>query len=255
MPAMANAPLFDELVREALSQPFTGWDFAFVSGRMNEVSTSWDYRGAVESAIASANTMLDLCTGGGEFLDGFSTLPETTIATESYVPNVDVAKARLQPRNVEVRYAETERVLPVESDRFDLVINRHGAFDASELARVSNPSGARFVTQQVGSTNAHGINDALGAASGTPTEWRLETACRYLEDQSFRIERAQEEHPRMWFSDIGALIYYLKAIPWQVPDFDVLKYRNPLTQIHDRIQSEGVFEVAAHRFFIEASIR
>jgi len=48
------------------------------------------------------------------------------------------------------------------------------------------------------------------------------------------------------------LVFYLKAIPWQVPNFEVYKYRDELYSIHKLIEQQGYFEVTQHRFFLLA---
>lgn len=62
----------------------------------------------------------------------------------------------------------------------------------------------------------------------------------------------REEYPPVEFIDIGAVVYYLKAIPWQVGDFTPEKYYARLGKIHNIIQERGKFVSATHRFFIEA---
>jgi SAM-dependent methyltransferase len=64
----------------------------------------------------------------------------------------------------------------------------------------------------------------------------------------------QEEFPVQRFYDIGALLYYLKAIPWQVPKFKSENYIAELYQIHAMIQSKGYFDVQQHRFILKARI-
>lgn len=54
------------------------------------------------------------------------------------------------------------------------------------------------------------------------------------------------------FYDIGALVYYLKVVEWQVPGFSVEQYDAQLRRIHEHIQQVGSFTVNAHRFFIDA---
>ena len=51
--------------------------------------------------------------------------------------------------------------------------------------------------------------------------WSLEAACSELEETGFTILEAKEEFPFQRFYDIGAIVYYLKAIPWQIPDFTI----------------------------------
>ncbi len=57
------------------------------------------------------------------------------------------------------------------------------------------------------------------------------------------------------FYDIGALVFHLKAIPWQVPNFDIETHIIGLYNIHQIIQSKGFFDVEQHRFIIKAEAK
>ena len=244
---------FDRLIFEAESQPFAGWDFSFIEGRIHQLDTTWDYRNLVKARMQSSAKMLDMCTGGGEFLDSFETLPGITVATEGFLPNVPIAKNRLNPRGVSVFRIESDINLPFKDNYFDLVINRHGSYSASEIRRISLRSDSHFITQQVGSANALGINDVLNCPLSQQPEWTLEIALETLNAQGFQITNSVEEFPSMVFDDVGALVYYLKAVPWQIPDFDTSKYWEQLKRVHRQIEADGRFEVTAHRFLIEAA--
>jgi hypothetical protein len=73
-----------------------------------------------------------------------------------------------------------------------------------------------------------------------------------LESAGLEILEKKEEFPAMDFLDIGAVVYYLKAISGQVSDFTIEKYYDQLAEIHNAIQERGKFTVEAHRFYIEA---
>lgn len=251
---MTSEARFNRLVSDAVAQSFTGWDFSFVADRLVESSPSWDYPKLVQKQIDHAKTMLDMCTGGGEFLDALDGLPPATWATEGFQPNVDIARQRLARRNILVVSVESDDDLPLPSNKFDLVINRHGAYSPTELFRVMQP-GAVFLTQQVGADNALGLNEALqqGTSDSTPPNWRLQTAVDELIANGFTISNSQEEFPPMSFKDIGAVVYYLKAIPWQISGFDPGLFRNELLALHRRIEADGSFTVHAHRFLIHAT--
>jgi len=47
------------------------------------------------------------------------------------------------------------------------------------------------------------------------------------------------------------IIYYLRAIPWQIPDFEIDDYEIPLRKLHQSIEETGACETKAHRFFLE----
>ena len=54
------------------------------------------------------------------------------------------------------------------------------------------------------------------------------------------------------FYDIGAVIYYLKVIEWQIPNFSIETYYDRLEAMHHLIERQGAFYATAHRFLIEA---
>lgn len=54
------------------------------------------------------------------------------------------------------------------------------------------------------------------------------------------VERTQEWIGRTIFKDVGAIVYYVKAVPWTVPpDFSVERYLNHLQQLQRRLEQEG----------------
>jgi SAM-dependent methyltransferase len=146
---MSNSD-FDQFVAEALAQDFSGWDFSWLHGRWYEENPPWAYEALAAEEKDRANSLLDMGTGGGEFLASLAPLPAHTVATESYPPNIPIARARLEPLGVEVVTFTDDKALPLESDQFDLIINRHESYSLPELNRLLKPGG-RFFTQQVGS--------------------------------------------------------------------------------------------------------
>ncbi len=243
---------FDKLVNEAWHHEFSGWDFGYVSKRMLESQPSWNYRQLVLGKAKNVISLLDLDTGGGEFLSSLQPLPPNTYATEGYPPNVPIAKARLEPLGVRVFDTLATVPLPFGDNSFDLVINRHGSFLASEIYRILKPERS-FVTQQVGGKNCIRLNEMLqDQVEFQDSYWTLEYAIRQLQENGFGIIDQREEYPAVEFVDIGAVVYYLKVIAWQVSDFTIEKYYERLGIIHNIIQKTGRFVVTAHRFYIEA---
>ena len=201
--------------------------------------------------MQESHSMLDMGTGGGERLAGLVPLPVETFATEAYAPNVPIASARLEPLGVTVVAAKSDEDLPLDDDQFDLVINRHERFAAAEVWRILRPGGL-FITQQVGERMNIELNEWL---EGSPVETgpsRLEGSVRHLRNVGFDIVDTREAFPTTAFHDVGAIVYYLKAIPWTVPGFDVETHRDQLVSIHNHIQSNATFVVTGHYYFIEA---
>ncbi|USG64937.1 class I SAM-dependent methyltransferase [Brevibacillus ruminantium] len=234
--------------------PFEGWDFSYVgrTGRLQEAPLSWNYASLVTRKLPKITTLLDMGTGGGEFLSLLGPLPRQTYATEGYQPNVAVARNRLEPLGITVVEADGEDTLPFPDETFDLIINRHESFDPHELYRIAK-SGATFLTQQVGGENDVLLNRLLGAAIPQDyLHWRADYAVRQLEEAGFVIAQSREETVPSRFYDIGAVVYYLRAIPWQIPDFAPEVYADGLWQMHQQIEKDGYIDIPSHRFLIEA---
>ncbi len=246
----------EQLIQEALAQDFSGWDFSWLhDGRWYEAEPSWNYRQIVQDRIESVDSLLDMGTGGGEFLASLSSLPAVTYATESYPPNVPVARARLESLGVTVVSFDDDRTLPLPDEAFQMVINRHESFCVSEVHRILKPGGT-FLTQQVGATNCIQLNGFLQATTESDfDDWTLAKGVEQLEKAGFQITRAQEEFHDSIFYDVGAVVFYLKVIEWQVPNFTVGRYRDRLLAMHELIENQGAFSAKAHRFLIEAQKR
>jgi SAM-dependent methyltransferase len=247
-----NKDTFDKLIAEAWNHEFSGWDFVYISKRMLQNELSWNYHQLVLEKIKTANSLLDLDTGGGEFLFSLQPLPQQTFATEAYPPNVPIAKSRLEPFGVQVKDTPATGHLPFEDGFFDLIINRHGDIHAPEIFRILK-TGKHFITQQVGGRNNIRLNEVLqDKVEFRDSGWTMHEAIRQLEASGFSIIDSREEFPAVEFKDIGAVVYYLKAIPWQVDDFSIERYYDKLESIHQIIEEKGKFESLCHRFYIEA---
>ncbi len=243
---------FERFIKEE-DKPFKGWDFSYLSntGRMKEFPLSWNYYNLIMDYCSNSNSVLDMGTGGGEFLSNLPFLPKDTCATEGYEPNITVAKKRLEPLGIKVYTVEDDNSLPFESERFDLIINRHESYSASEVKRILK-NGGYFITQQVGGLNDTDINMLLEADYCEYEGWNLSIAANQLIKHGLNIVDMKEDKIKTRFYDIGALIYYLKAIPWQVADFSIDKYYDRLLYIHEFIEKQGYIDVTCHRFFIIA---
>lgn len=250
---MNEKELFDLFVLEA-EKPFSGWDFSYITdtGRMASEPMNWNYTSEILARVRKADSLLDMGTGGGEYLSKLQPYPRNTFATEAYEPNVPIARNRLEPLGVKVVEVKDDNQLPFDYEQFDLIINKHESYSVSEIYRILK-SGSHFVTQQVGGKDHIDLNKALGANEDNGySHWNLNYAVQELESAGFNIIKSLEQFPYTRFYDIGSLIYYLNAIPWQIPDFTVEKYFDKLLQIHNQIQEQGFIEFKEHRFFIIA---
>lgn len=80
------------LITEAEALPVAGWDASPIAGRWTHGHPPWEYRTLVSKQLASAASLLDLGTGGGEFLSSLAPLPHPAYATEGYPPNLPIAR-------------------------------------------------------------------------------------------------------------------------------------------------------------------
>ncbi len=241
---------YEDLITDALCAPIKGWDFSWLTGRVHSDDLSWDYPSLARAALRNATRILDIDTGGGEMLASLAPLP-AAIATEPYPPNVPIATARLAPLGVDVR-AGTASALPVADKDVALVLNRHGSLDPTEVARVLASQGV-FLTQQVGSRNDLAFNDALCVPQPShPDAHTLHSTVAELEGVGLVIDQAQEEYPVTRYFDVGAVVFQLRAVPWQVPGFDVVASEERLRGLDAYIRKTGSFDVKSHRFLVRA---
>ena len=96
----------DELVEEWLReerQPFSGWDFSYLDGRIKAEREPWSYLERAAELMRCSSSVIDLDTGGGEKLLSLRDhWPARVVATEDYAPNFGLATERLSPLGVEV---------------------------------------------------------------------------------------------------------------------------------------------------------
>ena len=90
--------------------------------------------------------------GGGEFLLSLNHPYSRTSATEGYKPNVDLCREKLLPLGINFKECNNPSEIPYGNEIFDVIINRHGDFDAKELYRLLKKDGI-FITEQVGGEN------------------------------------------------------------------------------------------------------
>jgi len=250
---------FERLIAEAQSQKFSGWDFSWLKNRLVQETPPWDYKQEVTKEFPKVRSLLDLGTGGGEFLSSLGQLPRRTYATEGYPPNVAIARDRLKPLDVDVIRTHVEDntkrpqmgALPFRTESLDMIIDRHEAFVASEIYRVLNKGGV-FLTQQAGSANYPELNEFLGAPK-TEAVWDLQVARQQISEAGLQVTTGREAQLESQFTDVGAVIFLLLAVPWQLEGFTVDRYLDKLKELHNIIVRTGSFSVTARRFYLSAT--
>jgi len=234
-------------------QPFTGWDFSYLEGRIQEESLPWSYAARATELMPRATSVVDLDTGGGErLLDLYEHWPPRVVATEGYSPNFQLASERLVPLGVSVvaLTLSDDGLLPFADHSFDLVLNRHAAFNPAEVARILAPRGT-FLTQQV---HGRSLEDLMAVFDARP-QWAHATVDKYVPQLStagLSIVIAQEWSGRFIFGDVGAMVYYLKHVPWLVPDFSVTRYAEQLLKLQAQQEQGEALVYTARNYLIEA---
>lgn len=230
---------------------FQGWDFSSIEDKMYEEALPWAYTKWVKKAIDETCMLLDMGTGGGEYLLSLNPTPGRTFATEKFKPNFDYAKDLLSKEGVELKFVSDDRLLPFDDETFDVIINRHESFDAKEVYRILKKDGL-FISQQVGGMNTHEFATALLGFSPSCIDVKrsLASVSTELSQVGFELIKQEECFPKLRFYDVGAFVYFAKIIEWEFPTFSVEKYLEKLYELEsDRIHN-GYIEMMEHRFFI-----
>jgi SAM-dependent methyltransferase len=243
---------FEELVAEGASVPVEGWDFSWFEGRATEERPPWGYSPLLAQRMATATAALDIQTGGGEVLAQIPQPPPRVVATESWPPNVEIARRNLAPLGATVVTVDDDADLPFPADSFDLVVSRHPVETRwDEIARVLTPGGT-FLSQMVGAGSVRELTDAMMGPQ-VPSQARSpRRAADQAEAAGLAVLDLRTAALEMRFYDVAAVIVFLRKVIWTVPGFTVDRYRPQLAGLHRRIQADGSFTAHSQRFLIEA---
>ena len=230
-----------------------GWDFSHIHGRYTEQDDlPWNYRAVIEEYLHPEMKILDIDTGGGEFLLSLNHPHENTAAMENFPPNVELCKEILLPIGIDFRAGDGKVKLPFDDSSFDMVINRHGDFNAEEIYRVLKPGGL-FITQQVGAENDRELVELLCGETEIPfPDQYLGIATKKFEDAGFAILQSKEAFRPIRFFDVGALVWFARIIQWEVPDFSVDTHLENLLNAQRILEEQGSIDGTIHRFLLAA---
>lgn len=243
--------------KEEEGRCMTGWDFSHMVGRYTVEPLPWDYSQVVKEFLRPGVRLLDMGTGGGEFLLTLGHPYALTSVTEGWAPNLVLCKKRLEPLGVTVREYDSEKgqPMPFADDSFDLVINRHESYDLSEVRRVLKKNGF-FVTQQVGGENDLPLVRRL--CPGFPggfVGFNLENELPRFRQAGFRVMRSNQAYLESRFRDVGAVVFQASVCPWEFPGFSVENSQEALFQMQEQVERLGFVPNLEHRFLIVAKNR
>lgn len=230
-----------------------GWDFSHIDGRyMEGTDFPWDYRQVIREYLTPKKKLLDIDTGGGEFLLSLGHPYENTAATENYSPNVQLCKETLLPLGINFRQADGKGELPFEDASFDVVINRHGDLNPHEIYRMLKPGGV-FISQQVGAENDRKLVELLcgDLPLPFPDQYASKTAAAF-QKEAFSILYQEECFSPIRFYDVGALIWFARVLPWEFAGFSVDTHIQNLMKAQHIVENEGYIEGKTHRFLLVA---
>ena len=230
-----------------------GWDFSHIHGRYEEeADLPWDYEALVRQHLESGLDIMDYDTGGGEFLLSLHHPYDKTSATEGYPPNVRLCAEKLLPLGVNFKECHDPSDIPFEDEAFDLILNRHGSFNAAELFRLLRRGGV-LMTEQVGGNNDRDLVEMVLPGTDRPfPQLTLEKQRRVFETAGFQIVRAEEAYRPIKFYDVGAFVWFARIIEWEFPGFSVEKCFERLLEMQEVIDRAGKIEGTIHRYLIIA---
>jgi SAM-dependent methyltransferase len=250
----------DDLIAEGSAVPVDGWDFSWFAGRATEERPPWGYARLLGERMAAlagvpGAAALDLQTGGGEVVATVPAAPAELVVTESWPPNIEVARRNLAARGGRVvGTADPMDDLPFPGAAFDLVSSRHPVgIRWDEVARVLRPGGS-YLSQDVGHGSVAELSEYLMGplpVTDGPNRapgWSVAGA----EEAGLTVTDLREFRGRMEFYDIAAVVHFLRKVIWIVPGFTVDRYRGRLQALHEQIEAHGPFIATSVRFLIEA---
>ncbi len=247
-----NREAFKNYLKNEEKKGFQGWDFSYLDGRWDGENIPWDYEKILLSYLKAEYKLLDMGTGGGEFLLTLDHPFCNTAVTESYEPNVVICKERLEPVGITVKQVFDDSRLPFEDDSFDIIINRHESYDIGEINRILK-AGGYFITQQVGGKNDVDLSERIidNFKSLYPTH-DLKHNIEGFESHGFEILKSEEAFTPLRFYDTGDLVYFARIIEWEFPSFSVDTCFENLCKIERELNEIGYIEGTEHRFLIVA---
>lgn len=247
----------DDLLNKWLSEEkaahIHGWDFSHIKGRYEEENDlPWDYETIIRRYLTPEMEILDIDTGGGEFLLSLNHPYGKSAATENYPPNVELCKNKLLPLGINFKKADAKNGrLPYPDRSFDLVINRHGDFNEKEIHRVLKPKGI-FITEQVGAENDRELVELLltpAPAIPFPNQY-LSIIQKSFEEIGFKTLEAAEAFRPIKFYDTGALVWFAHIIEWEFPGFTVQTSLKNLHKAQQLLEHQGSLQAQIHRILL-----
>ena len=221
-----------------------GWDFSHIHGKFDEEhDLPWNYEKIVRSCLRPEMKLLDIDTGGGEFL----------LSLNHPHHNVELCKRKLLPLGIDFQKADARDKFLFPDQSFDIIINRHGNYNTGEIWRMLK-NGGIFITEQVGAENDRKLVELLlndVPDIPFPNQY-LKIAKAAFENTGFSILESDEVFRPIKFWDVGALVWFARIIEWEFPNFHVKDCLENLYHAQEILERNGVIEGKIHRFLLVA---
>lgn len=97
-------------------------------------------------------------------------------------------------------------------------------------------------------------HDLIAAFDTTP-KWPDATPQFYLpwlESAGLEVDDCREWSGQLAFTDVGAIVYYLRAVPWLVVDFSVDTHLAHLQKLQRQLDETGQLIFEAKKYILEA---
>lgn len=242
-----------EYLESEEKKTFQGWDFSYLNNRWSDEALPWDYKQIILEYLKPTDNLLDMGTGGGEFLLTLNHPYINTTVTEGYMPNYSLCLEKLQPLGIKVyNYVGDENFLDIQDNTFDIVINRHESYNEKELFRILKPGGL-FITQQVGALNNKELATFFDENHKDQfPEMTFSDSIKRLKDNKFEIIYSNEYFPTLKFYDLGAIAYFASIIKWEFINFNVKDNIDKFLILQEELNQKGYISSKEHRFVIVA---
>lgn len=248
---MNRTKLYRQWLQEEDAARMKGWDFSHLRGRYEEEQDlPWDYEQVVRAFLRPDKELLDMDTGGGEFLLSLGHPRNKTSATEGWLPDADICRQRLAPLGIRFQQVDGGGPLPFADGAFDLILNRHGSYGPAEVYRLLRPGG-KFITEQVGAQNDRELVELLLGELPLPfPRQTLACAAGEAENAGLRVLRGEEAFRPIRFWDVGALMWFARVLPWEFPGFSVDACQEQLYCAQEILERNGVIAGTIHRYLM-----
>jgi len=113
--------------------------------------------------------------------------------------------------------------------------------------------GGSYFAQHVGPDSLRSLSEFLMGPLPEAERRHPDVERRAAEDAGLVVHTLEVERPRTVFFDVGAVVYFLRVVPWIVPGFSLARFLDPLRELHRKIQQDGALETTASRMLVEAT--